>query len=220
MAQQLIDAPPVEERRIPMTYEEWLVWSGEVGHSEWVDGEAIVFMTAKFNHQDLMLFLASIMRWYVRRRELGLVIVAPYEMRLIPGRSSREPDILFIAKANLDRFSDDRLEGPADLVVEFVSTDSVTRDRVAKFREYAAAGIPEYWIFDPRPGHRTHDFYRLGPDGTYHAVPLDAAGRYHSAALPGFWLDPEWLWQNPLPDEMEVLESIAPDLRRPPRSLA
>jgi len=219
MAHPLIEAPPVEERRIPMTYDEWLVWSDDSGGvSEWVDGEAIVFMTAKFNHQDLLLFLAALLRRYVLRREPGVVVVSPFEMRLVPGRSSREPDIVFIARAHLDRFSNDRLEGPADLAVEFVSDDSVTRDRVTKFREYAAAGIPEYWIFDPRPGQRTHDFYRLGPEGGYQAVPLDAAGRVHSAVLPGFWLDPEWLWQQPLPDDVAILETIAPDLRRGSRS--
>ena len=36
------------------------------------------------------------------------------------------------------------------LVVEVVSPDSVSRDYRFKRSEYAALGIPEYWIVDPR----------------------------------------------------------------------
>jgi len=38
----------------------------------------------------------------------------------------------------------------ADLVMEVVSPDAPERDLVEKRREYAEAGIPEYWIVDPR----------------------------------------------------------------------
>jgi Uma2 family endonuclease len=38
----------------------------------------------------------------------------------------------------------------ADLVVEVVNEDHPDRDWVEKRREYAQAGIAEYWIVDPR----------------------------------------------------------------------
>ena len=38
----------------------------------------------------------------------------------------------------------------ADLVVEVVSPDDPARDLVDKRTDYAEAGIPEYWIVDPR----------------------------------------------------------------------
>jgi len=216
VAHPLIEAPPVEERRIPMTYDEWLAWSGEGTRSEWVDGEAIVFMPTKEPHAGASWFLATLLGLYAQGLGLGRVFASELEMRLRPGRSSRQPDVLFIAKANLGRLTVDRLEGPADLVVELISDDSVTRDRVVKFREYAAAGIPEYWIFDPRPGKQTSDFFRLDVRGDYQAVPLDADGRYRSQVLPGFWLDPTWLWQVPEPDVLTLLASIAADVFRPP----
>jgi Uma2 family endonuclease len=37
----------------------------------------------------------------------------------------------------------------ADLVLEVVSSDDPKRDLVRKRREYARAGIPEYWIVNP-----------------------------------------------------------------------
>lgn len=192
-----------------MSYEAWLAWADDNRLSEWVDGEVITFMPPTMRHQDVLGFLYSLVSWYVRRFDLGRVILAPFEVRLSE-RLSREPDLLFIARANLDRLTQPRLVGPADLVVELISNDSTSRDRRLKFAEYAAAGIPEYWLFDPRPRRQRHDFFRLS-NGVYAPIPLDADRRYHSAVLPGFWLDPTWLWQDPLPDPDTLEPIIAPD---------
>ena len=124
---------------------------------------------------------------------------------------ARLPDLLFVAAAHLDRVTPQRLLGPADLVIELISPDSVGRDRTAKFQEYEAAGIPEYWLFDPRPGQQRSTFYRMTTRGRYEAVALDADGRYHSVVLPGFWLRPAWLWQEPLPNPVTALWEIAPE---------
>jgi Uma2 family endonuclease len=135
-------------------------------------------------------------------------------MRLFPGRSSREPDILFVAEKNLGRLTPERLEGPADLIVELISPSSVARDRDDKFYEYQEAGVPEYWIVDPRPGKERVDFYQLTEQGKYQAMLPDEQGRYHSSVLPGFWLHPDWLWQQPLPAPLLLLASIAPQALR------
>jgi Uma2 family endonuclease len=88
----------------------------------------------------------------------------------------------------------------------------VTRDREDKFYEYEAAGIPEYWIIDPRPNRRRAYFYQRDDHGHYQPVAPDAAGRYHSRVLPGFWLKPEWLWQEKLPDHLlAAAEMMGPD---------
>ncbi len=190
MGRQLIEFP-AEERRLPMTYEQWLDWAGESTQSEWVDGEAIVFMPPKTVHALVAAFLVNLIGTYADLFEYGIVIPAPFEMRL--ARSAREPDVLFVTRAHLDRLTPERLLGPADLVVELVSDDSAGRDRVAKLGEYEAAGVPEYWIFDPRPRRQTAEFFLLAADGRYRPASLDTDGRYHSSALPGFWLRPDWL---------------------------
>jgi hypothetical protein len=33
-------------------------------------------------------------------------------------------------------------------------------------------------------------------------------GRLESQAVPGFWIDVSWLWQDPLPDELRCLEQL------------
>ncbi len=213
MAQRTADRLPVEERverRLRMTYDKFLAWGGSQSHAEWVDGEVIVFVPPGLRHQRIVAFLGTLLGLYARRLGLGEVLPAPFEMRL-PG-SAREPDILFIDRDHLDRLTEQRLVGPADLVVEVVSPDSAARDRRDKLAEYAAAGIPEYWLLDPRPGRESADFYGLDEDGTYRLVALDADGRYRARVLPGFWLRPDWLWRDPLPDAMDVLLEIAPEV--------
>ncbi len=209
MARATAESTTAPERRLRMTYDEWLAWDGEGHRGEWVDGEVIVFMPPKIVHQDVLFFLARLLFGFVDRRGLGRVFVAPVEMRLTSQRSSRQPDIIVVLNPNRDRITPDRIDGPADLVVELVSDDSVTRDRVAKRNEYAAAGIPEYWMLDPRPRQQRATFLVLDNTGTYQEAPLDERGRFHSTVLPGFWLDPACLWQEPLPDVETLLSEIA-----------
>lgn len=77
----------------------------------------------------------------------GIVLFAPLRLRLRPGKF-REPDLLLLLDAT-DSRNQERYWNGADLVLEIVSADQPERDLVEKRREYAEAGIPEYWIVDP-----------------------------------------------------------------------
>ena len=79
---------------------------------------------------------------------LGVVMFAPLRIQLWSGKY-REPDIVFHGNAeHADRLGEQFWRG-ADLVMEVVSPDDPRRETVTKRREYAQAGIPEYWIVDP-----------------------------------------------------------------------
>ena len=95
-----------------------------------------------------------------------------------------------------------------------ISDSSLARDRADKFYEYQEAGVREYWIVDPRPDKERADFYHLLPTGRYQVALPDAAGQYQSLVLPGFWIRPEWLWQEQLPDPLGALVEIAPQALR------
>ena len=196
-----------KDLRLTMSYEEFLEWSDEDTHAEWVKGEAIVFMPPKSEHQLVVKFLLHLMEQFVKLFGLGEVLMAPFEVKLEIVSSSREPDILFIAKENLHRLSSERLTGPPDLIVEIVSRSSVRRDRKDKFEEYAVAGVPEYWIIDSRPGKQRADFYELDENGRYQLYATEDDEIVSSKVLSGFWLRPSWLWQadtlNPLTCLME-----------------
>ncbi|HYN88115.1 MAG TPA: Uma2 family endonuclease, partial [Ardenticatenaceae bacterium] len=201
------DAPP---QPLEMSYEEFLSLVGEeMLLAEWVDGEVLLFMPPKEVQQRTAGFLYHLLDLYATLLGLGRVLIAPFEMKL--ERSAREPDILFVATANLHRLTADRLEGPADLIVEIVSPDSVYRDRQRKFREYAAAGVPEYWIVDPRERKQRADFYALNTEGQYDLFATEDTERVESHVLPGFWPRPALLWEEELDAFSRFVEIIGPD---------
>jgi Uma2 family endonuclease len=194
-----------------MSYEEFLNWdTGEV-IAEWIDGEVIVFMSTTARHQDVFYFLFQLLRMFVDARRLGRVDTEPFAMRTRVGGPQRQPDIMFVSNDHLGRVTSDRLEGAADLVVEIVSDDSIKRDREDKLAEYAAAGIPEYWIAEGREGHTGIELYALQPNGRYRRIAADSSGRFNSRVLAGFWLDPAWLASNPPPSPYRALAQVAPD---------
>ena len=114
----------------------------------------------------------------------------------------REPDILFVANAHLARLEEQRLSGPADLAVEVVSEESLSRDRAEKFYEYQEGGIPEYWVIDPRPGKSRADFWILDASGRYQPVLPGPEGIYRSTVVTGFWFDLNWCFGEKRPDPL------------------
>ena len=57
------------------------------------------------------------------------------------------PDLSVVLRERAHIIGDRMIEGAPDIVVEILSSDR-SRDLVRKRQLYAAAGIPEYWIFD------------------------------------------------------------------------
>ena len=74
------------------------------------------------------------------------------------------------------------VEGAPDIVVEILSSDR-RRDLVRKRQVYAEAGVPEYWIFDPRADTATLLELRNG-EYAERAV-LTAADTVTTPLLPG-----------------------------------
>ena len=208
MKDMIIVEAETAEKQPYITYEEYLSLSGEPQITEWVDGEVISYMPPFQRHQVIVSFLNRILGEFISILQLGDMIVAPFEVKLWPDGPSREPDLLFISEASLVNLTEKRFVGGPDLVVEVVSGDSVRRDRVDKFQEYEQAGVREYWIIDPRPNRQQADFYERDDDGLFVPAELDENGVFRSAVLPGFWLDVNWFWEEPLPNPQFLLAQV------------
>lgn len=209
MAMRQAAAPPAWVGNRQMSYEDYLLWSTEDKHAEWVDGEVIIHMPPTEIHQALLVFLVRLLGTFLSWRNLGKLVVAPFEMKLGSRGPARQPDLLFVSAEHLDRLTPQRLNGPADLVVEIVSNDSVRRDRFDKLREYGRAGVREYWVLDPRPGKLRADFLQLDETGEYALIATEDDERYASAVLPGLWLRPAWLWQVDQVDPFTLFCEVA-----------
>jgi Uma2 family endonuclease len=190
---------------VTITYDEFMQWADEDTLAEWVDGKIEMTSPASLRHQQVGIFLTNVLTTYATLLDLGIVLNAPFQMKL--SRSGREPDVLFLSREHMDRLHDTRIEGPADLAVEILSPESTTRDRVTKLREYARDGVPEYWLIDP--DRRTITFHQRAAGGAYQVVAPDEAGIYRAQAIPGFWLDVAWLRRDPLPAVESTVLAIA-----------
>ncbi|MGH7171617.1 MAG: Uma2 family endonuclease, partial [Gemmataceae bacterium] len=154
-------------------------------------------------------WLLTCVKLYADRTKQGAVFASRVAFRLANDQGP-EPDIAFIRTEHLDRVKRSHVEGPPDFVMEIVAPDSVERDYYLKRARYEEYGVPEYWIIDDWERKITL-FQRK--EGKYRPARL-RKGKLHSSILHGFSLQPESLWQESLPDELEmVLEILA---KQPP----
>ncbi|MCU0238299.1 MAG: Uma2 family endonuclease [Pyrinomonadaceae bacterium] len=189
---------------LPKTYEEFLEWNGTDGvWAEWVEGEVFEMSNPSLIHQDISDFLTAILRFFVEANQLGRVISAPFQLKLESRNTGRQPDIMFISKANSDNVKKQYVDKTADLVIEIISPESRTRDKGDKFYEYEQAGVKEFWLIDP--DRKRAEFYTLGEDSFFN-FEVAENGIYYSKVLDGLFIKTDWLWQENLPTLMEVLK--------------
>lgn len=184
------------------TFESFIEWVDEDTSAEWEEGEVVFMSPASLRHQILAGFLYRVISTFVEHYDVGTVLSAPFKMK-IPGYGA-EPDVLVVLKENETRLRKAHLEGPADLVVEVISPDSIERDRIKKYNDYEAAGITEYWLIDAE--RETAEFYYL-IDGRYRlADTFD--DRFTSQVLRGLVMPLEWLRAGQQPPLLEALRTM------------
>ncbi|MCX6047547.1 MAG: Uma2 family endonuclease [Chloroflexi bacterium] len=98
------------------------------------------------SHQIILWLLTRLLTQFIEPNNLGIVLPAPLRIQLWPGKY-REPDVIFMQKEHAERVREQYWLG-ADLVMQVLSPGNRNLDLVTKRREYARAGIPEYWMID------------------------------------------------------------------------
>jgi Uma2 family endonuclease len=148
------------------------------------------------SHQLIAFFLLEALKAFVKAQGLGTVVGAAYKVRLWEEKY-REPDVIFVRSEHASWLEEEFSDG-ADLVMEVVSRAASDRHRdlMKKRREYAQAGIPEYWIVDPADDRITVLALK-GSEYVEHGV-FARGQRATSRLLPGFEVDvTEALTQKP-----------------------
>ena len=114
---------------------------------EFTDGRIEELPMPTSTHQAILAFLYRALYAHLAPRG-GAVMFSALRLRIREGKF-REPDVLVLRDRADPRYQE-RFWLGADLVAEVVSPDRPERDLVDKRADYAEAGIPEYWIADPR----------------------------------------------------------------------
>ncbi len=145
---QPFDFDPARFTHRRWTYDELLVALPETNVPiELWEGEFVMSPSPSFFHQKLIDRFHDALKAWVVPRHLGETCMAPMDM-ILTQHDVAQPDVLFIAKDRL-AIIQDRVRGPADLVVEVISPGSRQKDRIEKRDLYEQHGIKEYWIIDP-----------------------------------------------------------------------
>ncbi|MEM9701120.1 MAG: Uma2 family endonuclease [Planctomycetota bacterium] len=151
--------------------------------AELIDGRLSYRPFSDETHQRITGFFLDRLRAFAGKTgSAPLVMFGKFHVRT--PRGFRAPDLEALLRHDDSRRRALWWDG-ADLAAEIVSPDDPDRDLVEKRREYAEAGIPEYWIVDPRPGFQRVAVLSL-EDGAYRGEFVGEGGTVASRLLPGF----------------------------------
>ena len=186
------------------TFEEFCLLVKDGQKADLIDG--VIYMASPDNNDanKLCVWLLTLMEMLVEDQDLGQMFVSRSAFRLDESNSP-EPDIAFVRRDRLHLVQRGFTDGPPDLAVEIVSPESVERDYDKKRRQYQRAGVREYWIVDEIEEYVT--LLRLAANHRYREIRA-RRGVLTSEAMSGFWLRPEWLWQQPRPKVAAVLKQL------------
>jgi Uma2 family endonuclease len=104
---------------------------------------------------------------HVKRRRLGKVRIAPYDVYL-DDQNAFQPDIVFVSNQNLGAIKRNGLHGAPDLVIEILSAATAKYDEHLKKDVYERCGVKEYWIINSTD--RSVQGYQL-VNQTFRALP-------------------------------------------------
>ena len=132
------------------TWEDYLRLPDDGLRYEIVEGVLYVTAAPTFDHQFSSFELAAELRDFVKPRRLGLILVAPFDVRLPGVADPVQPDVLYFRTGNGPRKGDKHFQGVPDLVVEVLSPGTGRLDRSVKLKAYEKAGVEEYWLVDTK----------------------------------------------------------------------
>jgi Uma2 family endonuclease len=176
----------LEKQARRWTYEEYYRLDDDQRY-EIIDGNLIPMTPGPdTGHQNWVGELYMVFQNHVKIRKLGKVFLSPVDV-VLDEENTIQPDLVFIANANLNIIQKRAIFGAPDLLVELVSPSSVRRDRLVKRDLYAKFGVKEYWIGDPTKN--TLEVLSLKA-GRYELIcRAEGKGRLTSLVLPGLKFD-------------------------------
>jgi Uma2 family endonuclease len=143
------------ERRL--TYEDYAGFP-EGERWEVIDGEAYVVPSPNRRHQLVAGEIHRQLANYLKDHGGGEVYIAPFDV-VLDESDIVQPDVVFVAGADMDVLTDANVRGTPTWVVEVLSPSRPERDRRLKFGRYERFGVAEYWIVDP--SDEAVEIYRL-----------------------------------------------------------
>ncbi|MBK1631558.1 hypothetical protein CKO31_12545 [Thiohalocapsa halophila] len=185
-------ARPASDDGLPVSEETY--WA-EYYHAadtcyEWHDGRLEEKPVSDYETIAVYKWLLGLLEHFLRVHPIAdwVTLEMGFRLALATGTVIRRPDLAVVRRDNPHPLRPGMASYPGvfDLCIEALSDrarQDIHRDTVAKRAEYAAGGVPEYYILSHRAEHQA--FYTRDADGLY--VPLPATDDIvRSRVLPGF----------------------------------
>ena len=200
-------APPSQAARLCTEDDYWRTYYLESDiHYEWNNGRLEEKPVSDYETFLVYAWFSELVRHFLRTHPCAQLVGLEMGFRLpLPsGTVIRKPDFGVVRNDNPQPLLplDCSYHGVFDLCIEALSDQErsgIVRDTVTKKAEYAAGGVPEYYILHQNPAHQA--FYTRTPAGFYTPI-APQAGVICSRVLPGLQFRPTDLARRP---ELEAL---------------
>jgi Uma2 family endonuclease len=195
IAMELWSIPPwptKAERGRALTLDEWAALPEDT-EGELVAGFLEEEEMPDALHELAVTWLTAVLRAWLLGKG-GFVFGSDVKLALGP-KQGRKPDASVYLPGRPAPRRRGPLKDPPDIVIEIVtpSPRDERRDRIDKMAEYAAFGVPYYWLIDPALG--SWEVFELGPGGRYSRALAATEGRLEQ--VPGcheLQIDLDALW--------------------------
>lgn len=128
-----------------MTLKEFdLLPKDEQERYELVDGMVMMSPKANLTHQMIITNLIVELGPYFKDKTCKVFSEAEIKLK----KDIFIPDISILCDP--EKFTEQRYEGPPTVVIEVLSPATRSYDLFTKLNKYQIAGVPEYWIVDPK----------------------------------------------------------------------
>jgi Uma2 family endonuclease len=179
----------LEGKKLKLTYSDFVGFPEDGKRHEIIDGDHYVTPSPETYHQSLSFRLGVQLYHQIEEPKRGRVFPAPMDV-LLSQVDIVEPDTVVVLEGSRARITQKNIEGPPDLLVEILSPSTSERDRGLKKSLYERAGVPEYWVIDPRA--RRLEQYVL--EGGRYALAGSHEAAFDCRTIPGVRIDLSRVW--------------------------
>ncbi len=165
----------------PLTVEDYRLLPETGPRYQLIEGDLFMAPAPDRFHQDIVGNLYHLLRTYLKKRPIGRVYTAPFDVYL-DDINAVQPDVLFVAKGN-DILTAQGARGAPDFVVEVLSPKTAHLDKKSKRHVYARSGVNELWLIDPDT--ETIHVYSLQKDAEKPTKVYSARDTFTSPTFPG-----------------------------------
>ncbi|MEE8169214.1 MAG: Uma2 family endonuclease [Phycisphaerae bacterium] len=133
---------------IHLNYEDYCALPEDGRRYEIIDGDLHVSPSPIRIHQVVVGKLFFLLNDYIKRKKLGHVFFAPFDV-ILGDNDIVQPDLIYVSRPHASMITEKNIQGAPDLLIEVLSPATANRDTRDKRNQYARRGVPFYWIVDP-----------------------------------------------------------------------